>query len=40
MTNAASQIGLTINAIKTKFAMKRTKKGEEPEETEINGQKY
>jgi hypothetical protein len=40
MTNAASQIGLTINAFKTKCAIKRMKKRKEPEETEINGQKY
>jgi hypothetical protein len=36
MTNAASQIGLTINALKTKCAIKRTTKGEKPEETEVN----
>jgi hypothetical protein len=29
-----------ISALKTKCAIKRTKKGEEPEETKINGQKY
>jgi len=40
MTNKASQIGLTINALKPKCAINRTKKGEEPEETEINRQKY
>jgi hypothetical protein len=36
LTNAASQIGLNINALKTKRAIKRTTKGEKPEETEVN----
>jgi hypothetical protein len=38
MTTVASQMGLTINVSKTKYMINRKKKGNEPEETEINGQ--
>ena len=40
MTKVASQIGLSINAFKTKCTINRMKEGKEPEETEVNGQKY
>jgi phage tail sheath gpL-like len=40
MMTAASQIGLTINVSKTKYMINRKKKGNEPEEIEINGNKY
>jgi hypothetical protein len=40
MTTVASQMGLTINVSKTKYTVTTKKKGNEPEETEINGQKY
>jgi hypothetical protein len=39
-TTVASQMGLTINVSKTKYMINRKKKGNEPEEIEINGQKY
>jgi hypothetical protein len=40
MTTVASQMGLTINVSKTKYMINGKKKGNEPEEIEINGQKY
>jgi hypothetical protein len=40
MTTVASQVGLTINVSKTKYMINRKKNGNEPEEIEINGQKY
>jgi hypothetical protein len=40
MTTVASQIGLTINVSKTKCLINRKKRGNEPEEIEINGQRY
>ena len=39
MTTVASQIGLTINASKTKHVTNRYKNGSEPEEIETNRQK-
>jgi hypothetical protein len=39
MTTVTSQMGLTINVSITKCMINRKKKGNEPEEIEINGQK-
>ena len=36
----ASQIDLTINVSKSKYMINRKKKGNDPEEIEINGQRY
>jgi hypothetical protein len=40
MTIIASNMGLIINVSKTKYMINRKKQGNEPEEIEINGQKY
>jgi hypothetical protein len=40
MTTVASQMGLATNVSKTNYMINRKKKGNEPEETEINGEKY
>jgi hypothetical protein len=40
MTNVATQLGLIINTIKTKYMINRKDNGNEPKEIEISGQKY
>jgi hypothetical protein len=40
MTIVASQMGLMIDVSKTKYTINRKKRGNEPEEIEINGQNY
>ena len=40
MTTLASQTGLTTNIFRTKYMINRKKQGNEPQETEMNGQRY